>query len=47
MKNKEITTPKIFHNTPGIIQSVSAKIFEPNNSVIFKRIFVIFKMRIF
>jgi hypothetical protein len=29
------------------IQGVSAKIFEPNNSVIFQRIFVKFKMRIF
>jgi hypothetical protein len=29
-----------------IIQGVSAKIFEPNNSVIFQRIFVKFKMQI-
>jgi hypothetical protein len=29
------------------IQSVSAKTFEPNNSVIFQRIFVKFKMQIF
>jgi hypothetical protein len=29
------------------IQGVSAKTFEPNNSVIFRRIFVKFKMQIF
>jgi hypothetical protein len=29
------------------IQGVSAKTFEPNNSVIFQRIFVKFKMQIF
>jgi hypothetical protein len=29
------------------IQGVSAKTFEPNNSVIFQRIFVKFKMHIF
>jgi hypothetical protein len=29
------------------IQGVSAKIFEPNNSVVFQRIFVKFKMQIF
>jgi hypothetical protein len=29
------------------IQDVSANIFEPNNSVIFERIFVKFKMQIF
>jgi hypothetical protein len=30
-----------------VIQGVPAKIFEPNNSVIFQRIFVKFKMQIF
>jgi hypothetical protein len=30
-----------------IIQGVSAKNFKPNNSVIFQRIFVKFKMQIF
>jgi hypothetical protein len=34
-------------NLPLIIQGVSAKTFEPNNSVIFHRIFVKFKMQIF
>jgi hypothetical protein len=29
------------------LQGVSAKTFEPNNSVIFQRIFVKFKMQIF
>jgi hypothetical protein len=32
---------------PPCIQSVSAKTFEPNNLVIFQRIFVKFKMQIF
>jgi hypothetical protein len=34
-------------NKDEMIQGVSAKIFEPNNSVIFQRIFVKFKMQIF
>jgi hypothetical protein len=38
----------IYCSHPSIyIQSVSAKTFEPNNSVIFQRIFVKFKMQIF
>jgi hypothetical protein len=35
------------HSLLGCIQGVSAKTFEPNNSVIFQRIFVKFKMQIF
>jgi hypothetical protein len=31
----------------SLLQGVSAKIFEPNNSVIFQQIFVKFKMQIF
>jgi hypothetical protein len=34
-------------NLKLLIQGVSAKTFEPNNSVIFQRIFVKFKMQIF
>jgi hypothetical protein len=34
-------------STEIIIQDVSAKTFKPNNSVIFQRIFVKFKMQIF
>jgi hypothetical protein len=35
------------HSLLGCIHPVSAKTFEPNNSVIFQRIFVKFKMQIF
>jgi hypothetical protein len=39
---------KFFERKPNeIIQGVSAKTFGPNNSVIFQRIFVKFKMQIF
>jgi hypothetical protein len=34
-------------STLNDIQGVSAKTFEPNNSVIFQRMFVKFKMQIF
>jgi hypothetical protein len=38
---------KIELSKPGSLHGVSAKTFEPNNSVIFQRIFVKFKMQIF